>query len=93
VPEEYAECYAQLQKLGFEHIAVGGLLKRRENTVRYANVRSNRLLEDILKMIREGFDPDWLFAFGAFHPGRIPLFKEHGVWGADYRAIYECVCA
>lgn len=83
--DDYLRCYEGLLKLGFTHIAVGGLLKRRENTVRYVHVRDEKLLEQVLSAIRERFDPEWLFVLGAFHPKRIELFQEYGVWGSDYK--------
>jgi hypothetical protein len=80
---DYLHCYEQLLRLGFTCIAIGGLLKRRENTVRYVNVRDERLLEEVLSSIRRRFAPEWLFVLGAFHPRRIGLFQEYGVWGRD----------
>jgi hypothetical protein len=83
--DDYLRCYEQLLRLGFTHIAIGGLLKRRENTVRYVNVRDKRLLRDVLSAVRRRFNPEWLFVLGAFHPKRIPLFREYDVWGSDYK--------
>jgi len=83
--DDYLRCYEGLIKLGFTHIAIGGLLKRRENTVRYVHVRDEGLLENVLKAVRENFDPAWLFVLGVFHPKRIALLKEYGVWGSDYK--------
>jgi hypothetical protein len=83
--DDYLHCYEQLLGLGFTRIAIGILLKRRKNTVRYVNVRDERLLEEALSSIRKQFDPKWLFVLGAFHPKRIGLFQEHGVWGSDYK--------
>jgi hypothetical protein len=83
--EEYFRCYEQLLKLGYDHIAVGGLLQKRVNTARYVQVRSEQLLEDVLRGIRKKFNPEWLFALGVLHPDRIELFQEVGVWGSDYK--------
>jgi hypothetical protein len=83
--DDYLRCYGHLLRLGFTHIAIGGLLKRRENTVRYVNVRDEQLLEEVLSAVRRRFNPEWLFVLGAFHPKRIPLFREYGVWGSDYK--------
>lgn len=82
---EYYRCYEALQKLGFEYIAIGGLLRKRANTVRYVNVRCEKFLAKVLKGVRKRFDPDWLFVLGALHPSRIELFEELGVWGSDYK--------
>jgi hypothetical protein len=82
---QYLGCYQKLQDLGFSHIAIGGLLRRRTNTVRYVYVQGDGLLRSVLGAVRERFDPDWLFALGAFHPKRIELFRECGVWGSDFK--------
>ncbi len=82
--EEYLNSYAQLKQLGFEHVAVGGLLRRRINAVRFAYVRSESFILQVLRRLREEYPDDWLFALGCFHPSRLPHFKELTVW-ADYK--------
>jgi hypothetical protein len=62
---------------------LGGLLRKRKNTVRYAHVRGDTFLEKLLKQVRAKFSPDWLFLLGVFHSKRVELFKEYGVWGSD----------
>lgn len=83
-PDEYIECYEKLKKLGFTHIAVGGLLRRTENTVRYVTIRSKDLMFDILGQLRQRYDNDWLFALGCFHPKRLEKLRDLKVW-ADYK--------
>jgi len=83
--KDYLRCYRKLQNMGFSCIAIGGLLRKRKNTVRYTYVRSQVLMDQVLRQVRAEFDPSWLFALGVFHPKRIPLFVEHGVWGSDYK--------
>jgi hypothetical protein len=80
---QYLRCYEKLKSLGYAHIAIGGLLRKRKNTVRYANLCSGTFLEKLLEQVREKFDPDWLFLLGVFHPKRVELFNEYGVWGSD----------
>jgi hypothetical protein len=80
---EYLRCYEKLKGMGYEYIALGGLLRKRKNTVRYAHVKGGTLLERLLKQVRQKFDPEWLFVLGAFHEKRVELFQEHGVWGSD----------
>lgn len=80
---DYLRCYEKLQKMGYSHIAIGGLLRKRKNTVRYVNLRCGTFLENLLKKLRSDFDPEWLFLLGVFHPKRIEVFKEYGVWGSD----------
>lgn len=82
--EEYLDCYAGLKQLGFQHIAVGGLLRRHKNTVRFAKVRSQELMFDVLGKLHQQYPDDWLFALGCFHPSRLERLKELDVW-ADYK--------
>lgn len=82
--EEYVECYRGLKELGFTYIAVGGLLQRVEETVRYAQVRDENFMYEVLDVIRAEYPDDWLFALGCFHPNRLVKFKERSVWG-DYK--------
>jgi hypothetical protein len=79
----YLHCYEKLKAMGYSHIALGGLLRKRKNTVRYAHVRGGTFLEKLLKQVRAKFNPDWLFLLGVFHPKRVELFNEYGVWGSD----------
>jgi hypothetical protein len=80
---DYLRCYEKLRKIGYKHIALGGLLRKRKNTVRYAHVRGGTTLESLLKQVRKEFDPEWLFVLGAFHEKRVELFQKYGVWGSD----------
>jgi hypothetical protein len=80
---EYLRCYDKLKAMKYSHIALGGLLRKRKNTVRYAHLRGGTFLEMLLSEVRAKFNPDWLFLLGVFHPKRVELFKEYGVWGSD----------
>lgn len=82
--DEYLYCYSQLRNIGFEHIAIGGLLRKRDNTVRYVNVGDEDFMEKVLREVRIQFPNDWLFALGCFNPNRVDLFEELDVW-ADYK--------
>jgi len=82
--EDYLACFKALMDLGFEHIALGGLLKRNGNSS-FVTVSSDKFLEDLLREIREKFNPKWLFTFGVFHHNRVPLLEKYKVWGADYK--------
>jgi hypothetical protein len=83
--KEFIDCYEALIDLGYTHIAVGGLLKKTENTVRYLKVGSEELMIDVLTAIREKYNPTWLFVLGSFHPRRMELFDQLQVWGSDYK--------
>ncbi|MDD5474587.1 MAG: peroxide stress protein YaaA [Candidatus Methanoperedens sp.] len=84
-PEEYLECYNGLKKLGFKHIAIGGLLKKLENTARYTRVRDETFLYKVIKTIRDKYPDDWLFVLGCYHPKRHDKFNELNVFGGDYK--------
>lgn len=84
-PEEYLECYNSLKKMGYKHIAIGGLLKKLENTARYTKVRDETFLNNILKTIRDIYPDDWLFVLGCYHPKRHDKFNELNVFGGDYK--------
>lgn len=82
--EEYLNCYIQLKKMGYKYIAVGGLLGRRTNTVRFPYVRDEKFMFEILRELRRKYPSDWLFALGSFHPNRMEELSRLGVW-ADYK--------
>lgn len=82
--DEYLNCYTQLKRLGFKYVAVGGLLRRHNNTVRYAKVRSEELMFDVLSKLRQQDSDDWLFALGCFNPSRLEKLKHLNAW-ADYK--------
>jgi len=82
--EEYLECFRKLRE-NFEYIAIGGLLRKRENTARYVYVRNKDLLRTVLESIRKEFNPPWIFALGCYHPSRHQAFEHLGVWGSDYK--------
>jgi len=82
--EEYLECYEKLSR-NFEFIAVGGLLKKLENSARYVRVRDEEFLFRVLESIRAEFRPKWLFVLGCYHPKRHTRFEAMKVWGSDYK--------
>lgn len=83
--KEYIECYQSLKALGYEHIAIGGMLVRKEKSARYVQVRNEALLKDILTKVREIDPTGWLFALGCYSPKRHPIFLKNGIFGADYK--------
>lgn len=82
--EEYLACYRGLKEMGFTYVAVGGMLRRIDETVRYAQVRDEVFMYEILDALRKKYPNDWLFALGSFHPSRLNEFKKRNVWG-DYK--------
>ena len=83
--DEYLECYEKLRDLGSAHIAIGGLLKKIENSARFINVRNETELKTVIRRVRSDYSPDWLFVLGAYHPSRHDFFAEQDVWGSDYK--------
>lgn len=83
--EEYLSCYEALKSLGYQYIAVGGLLKKRENTARYVSVRDEKLLDEVLAAIRTRHPTDWLYALGCYHPKRHDKFRKLRLFGGDYK--------
>jgi len=82
--DEYLKCYDILQE-HFEYIAVGGLLKKIENSARYVRIRDENFMYNVLITIKKDYSPDWLFALGCYHPSRHEKFNEIGIWGSDYK--------
>jgi len=83
--KEYLTCYKKLKDMGFEYVAIGGLLKKHINSARYVRVQSEEFLRKVLESIREKYPKDWLFVLGCYHPKRHMLFKELKVFGGDYK--------
>ena len=83
--EEYQECYHDLKKIGYEYIAIGGLLKKTENSARYVKVNDEKLLKKVASKIRSRYPEDWLFLLGSYHPQRHHIFKKFRIFGGDYK--------
>jgi len=83
-PEDYVRCYEGLNKIGFEEIAIGGLLTKRENTARFAS--SNReTISGIVKAIKAEWPEDRIFCLGVYNPKRHEFLESIGVDAADYK--------
>ena len=83
--DEYIECYKLLKKIGFQYIAVGGLLKKRVNTARYVQVKDENLLWSVLSKIRRIDQNGSIYALGCYAPSRHNKFLNLGIWGSDYK--------
>jgi hypothetical protein len=83
--KEYLSCYRALKKIGYQNIAIGGLLAKRENSVRYVTVRNEKFMEDVVSTIRKYYPHDWIFLLGCFRPKRFGLLKKYNVFGADFK--------
>ncbi len=83
-PEEYVYCYDQLKKMGFEEIAIGGLLTKRKNTVRFV-FTNNGNISKIVNAIKAEWPDDRCFTLGVYNPRRHELLESLGVNAADYK--------
>ncbi|MCK9580676.1 MAG: hypothetical protein M0Q92_09530 [Methanoregula sp.] len=83
--QEYLECYQSLKDMGYDHIAIGGLLKKSVNSARYVKVHDEKFLTEVVSEIREIYPADWLFLLGCYHPRRHKIFAENQIFGGDYK--------
>lgn len=83
--DEYLMCYNELARMGYRHIAVGGLLQKKPRSVRFTQVKNGKFMQQVLSAIRVEFNPDWLYVLGAYHPKRHESFRDLGIWGSDYK--------
>lgn len=87
---EYVDCVKQLVNLGFNHIAIGGLLQKVENTARYVRVKSEDRMREIFDEVRKVWT-GWLFSLGTYHPRRIAIFEDYDIYGSDSkRWAFRC---
>jgi hypothetical protein len=78
-------CFKKLLLEGYEHIAIGGLLRKKPRSVRFVQVVQERYMYEVIDTIMTEFRPNWLFVLGAYHPRRHERLTDLGVWGADYK--------
>jgi hypothetical protein len=82
--KEYVKCYEKLLNIGYEEVAIGGLLTKHENTARYAS--SNRdEISRVVKKIKSEWPDKRCFTLGVYNPKRHEFLEEIGVDGADYK--------
>ena len=82
---EYIKSYEAQRKLGFEMVAIGGLLTKIEKHKRMVRIKKEEFLTKLVRTIRKKYPDDEIFLLGAFNRSRIGLFKELNIWGADYK--------
>lgn len=81
---EYLSCYQKLIDIGYEEIAIGGLLTKHQNTARYAS--SNRdEISKIVRAIKSEWPDQRCFTLGVYNPKRHEFLENLGVDGADYK--------
>ncbi|MGD9100515.1 MAG: hypothetical protein PVF45_08540 [Anaerolineae bacterium] len=88
--EDYVACARALVGLGYEHIAVGGLLRLRGDSERSRKVGAGPLrrideglMWAVLARIGAEIAPPWLHVLGALHQDRLSRFTLLGVTSAD----------
>ncbi len=82
-PEDYVKCTEKLVEIGVGKIAIGGLLRRKEKSARYASAGTMDRMDEILSAVRKRFPKRWLFVLGCYHSKRHELFERHNVFGSD----------
>lgn len=83
-PDDYLKCYEKLIKLGFNEIAIGGLLTKKINTARFAHSNKEDI-EAVIKKITSEWQPKRLFVLGVYNPKRHEFLENLGVNAADYK--------
>lgn len=88
---EYLECYDDLRAMGFNHIAIGGLLESHgDRGGAFASVSDDEYMQEVLQAVRNEYPDDWLFALGCHHPSRREMFNKLDLYGSDYKGwIYK----
>lgn len=81
--QEYLECYEGLKEMGYDHIAIGGLLEKNNGNGKFSSVEEEERIEKVLGKIRDKYPKEWLFVLGCYHPSRHYLFKRYDVFGSD----------
>ena len=84
---EYLRSYAEQKAIGFEIVAIGGLLDRMPPEVKIAKVRikGEVYIRNVLQALRQKYPNDVLFPLGAFNKRRVELFRQYDVWVSDYK--------
>ncbi len=81
-PAEYRQAYHRHRTLGYDHVALGGLLETSgDRSGGHANSRSD--LWDVVHEVAEFSPNGWVFALGAGHRKRHPRFDGLDLAGAD----------
>ncbi|MHA1222316.1 MAG: hypothetical protein ACTSP3_03435 [Candidatus Heimdallarchaeaceae archaeon] len=81
---QYLNCYEKLKNLGYNYIAIGGLLNKNLKTIRFASLKEDFMVE-VISEIRKNYPDDWLFALGCNNHNRIETFQSNdlNIYGSD----------
>jgi hypothetical protein len=87
---DYVACVRELIALGYEHIAIGGLLRLRGDSQKSRRVGAGPLrrideplMWGVLTQLRAEIAPPWLHVLGALHQDRLSRFTLLGVSSSD----------
>jgi hypothetical protein len=79
---EYRDSVWDLYHLGYDHIALGGLLETEGDRSGGHATATDEMVE-IVRAVRERNPDKWLFVLGGHHPDRQPVWEDQDVYGAD----------
>lgn len=84
---EYIQSYTEQREMGFNIVAIGGLLDKMPPEVKIVSMRikGEIFIRNVVQAIRQKYPKDDLFPLGAFNKRRIKMFRENGVWVSDYK--------
>jgi hypothetical protein len=92
-PEEYVACARELAAMGYTHLAIGGLLRRRGDSEKSRQIGAGTLrrvdeglLWATLRLMRDELDPPWLHVLGALPPAGRHQRRQQAV-GAGIHAV------
>jgi len=81
---DYISCYQKLLDIGYDEIAIGGLLTKHQNTARFASSKRDEISK-IVRAIKKEWPDQRCFTLGVYNPKRHGFLEELGVNGADYK--------
>jgi hypothetical protein len=84
VPKDYAEHVAKYVEMGYQHLAIGGLVPRGDDDIRAIVEAIDRKLNDVKKAKRP-----WIHLLGIFRPALQPLFKELHIGSFDSASYFR----
>lgn len=84
---EYIQNYTEQREMGFEIVAIGGLLDKMPPEVKIATVRvkGETFIRNVIQAIRQKYPYDKLFPLGIFNKDRIKMFNVNNIWISDYK--------
>jgi hypothetical protein len=75
--------------MGFQFIAIGGLLRKIPDTARWTRAAREQMLSSVLARLRAAYPNDWLFALGVLHPRRIAELVRYRTWAVSPYWLFQ----